>query len=866
MLAGPVALLVIAIAALVAVLGSSAGGPAVIGGVDRGVDEPRLDGEGLEPSAALANTAERAESERAVLDTDRDGSDPTTADVPTIPWPKDGIDLAVVDAGTGEPVPRALVRFVDPRERAPGDVDPSTSSDRPLDERLNEGGVSVRCDSKGRARVPYRTDDVLVEAEHRRGYARLWRARGSEPHVVQVHDLVSYDVRVVDGHGEPVPGARVVLEDLIPPIDRVLEERRSDADGWVRFDAAVSLRAPSAALVGVFGTPVRIYFSEASRTLVLPPHGSVSVVLDDPRLKNGIACALAPSQKSIAVGSRARAPVAHGVAEFDTVELGLRLEARADLLGVNKDSNTFIGPRSEGEHVRFEFEGLETVGWMRGVVEDEHGRAVRSMRLEIAPFGEPFGLSMQSRTLTTDADGGFEIALPFSLRNGGRVVFRDPVGTGRSAYVELPDFGEGRTADVGTVVLRRDVERIRGVVLGYGGPVSGASVTAAYSVPVDRTVDERVGRIGLQLITETGFTPEPGHFIATDATVVTGEDGRFETVAPPGATAVILVVSHGRHRGSKPVVALPAGDLRVVLEPDPVLVGRAVVPATWPQSGALAIVSPDATTERVRFDDSKAAAHYTAQAWLHGDPFLLRAPSFEPVGLELWSEPAGRAIADLGRYAPSLDKELAHAELDPLDLARFVRLVDVAIEPPRTDSSSRPSLVVWIEDADGEVWWGSAGATTGPWDARVLLPIDHAGDLIVKSDRCRFVPVPSGVERHAVELELGPPVVLRLESLAQLPDGVRLAFELVAGDRTRELRPDDDGLVREHLAGPGPVKLRMTTHVPRLAEGEVRDPRWDRLDGYPLVLAAFDVGDEGVELDVAVPDLAGLMQLFDDAH
>ncbi|QDU84600.1 hypothetical protein Pla163_17110 [Planctomycetes bacterium Pla163] len=866
MLAGLVALLVIAIAALVAVLGSGAGGPAVFGGVDRGVDEPRLDGEGLEPSAALANTAERAESERAVLDTDRDGSDPTTADVATIPWPKDGIDLVVVDAETGEPVPHALVRFVDPPLSALDRMDTQLS----LLEQLDRDGSAIRCDAEGRVRVPYGTWEVVAQAEGRRGGADLTRHQPDETIEVRIHTLERLQVRVVDGLGRPAPDAAVVLSDPARGSwGQRVERRTSDSSGRVVFDFPDPAGAEDleASLDGFFFSPAWVDPREEDAELVLPPHGSVVVDFGDARFIEGEPISLDLEWKGLVSTPSRVLPVKNGLVRFEPFQLGLQFHVLAPLGVELAEWGPFVGPTVQGETVLIHAQLAEPIAGMRGRVVDERGDPVGSVELVMARLGQAFAEPDQASRFTTAADGTFLAVLPKIPRNRGKLVLRDLAADGRSAPIELTGLGEDHVADLGTIVLRRDLVRVHGTVFGNGGTLEGASLTCAFSIPLDGSVSEEVGRTGLLLIERTGLEPAPGSFVAIDARVYSGENGEFSCSVPPDATAVYLVVTHPQHHGHMLASPLPAGHLRVVLEPDPVLRGRLSVPEWWGDTGRISIVSLEGTSRRVHSFTRSDIGRIAGRAPDPGeDSFLFHAPSFEPIGLELTTGRHGRVVADLGRYAPTLDTSVLHPDLDPLDLSTFVRLVEIAIEPPRTDTDAGASYLLWIEDADEDNWWSSAGATSGPWDAQVLLPIHHAGDLIVKSDRCRPARIPAGVERHAVQLELGPPVVLRLESLAQLPEGVRLAFELVVGLWTRELRPDDDGVVREHLAGPGPVQLRMTTYVPRLAEGEIRDPRWDRLNRYPLVLAAFDVGDEGVELDVAVPDLAGLMQLFDDAH
>lgn len=867
-LAGLVVALLLAVAMFVIVGGPGADGPAAIGSVGTdGSDTVRI------RTATLAGDDEQDVAQRAALEVDLDGSGTTSAEVPTLPWPTDGIDLVVVDATTGEQVPHALVRFVDPREHVPSELVVGPDYRLNFFDGLQHGVAAIRCDDRGLARVPYGTMKVVASTAGLRGEGRLSATSVHEPVEVLVHPCEVLVVRVMDSDGRPVPDAWVVLKE------------RARGDSWTHIDTSssngsgrVEFEYPRrwnsgtprpellAELVGVFEEFVRVNPIREGAVLVQPDSGSVVVDFEQGAFANGQRINLVPysaGEGMVVVRASMVVRVSDAEARFRPVEVGLPVQLWGTAVSPFSNKHGFSGPRHAGEEVQVVIG--RTLRGVRGQIVDCLGASLASTRIELAPLGQPFERSERVLSLFTDPSGAFESVLPEDVDPGSPLVVRHPMSGGRSTLVRLPEFGEDKTADLGTVVLRRDLGRVEGVVLGHNGPLPGATIVCAFAIPIEGRVDAELGRVDRQMVAETGVAPGPGRLVAIDTIVRTGEDGRFSVVVPPDASVVYFVVTHPSHHDVMQGFALPAGDVRIVLEPDPVLVGRVTAPDAWGDLDGLATVSPDATTERVRFRDPKAAAHFTAQAWIdRGDSFLFRAPTFEPVGLELWSRSAARVIADLGSYAPGLDKHRAHSELDPLDLARFVRLVEVAIEPPRTDSGTRPSLEVRIEDTHGEVWWCSAGATTGPWDARILLPIDHVGDLIVRSDRCQPESVPAGVERHLVQLELGPGVLLRLASLAQLPDGVRLGFELVVGDAARELRPDDDGVVRDHLSGLGPVQLRMTAYVPSLDEGEIRDPRWDTLDGVPLELAAFDVGGEGVELDVAVPDLAGLVRLLEE--
>lgn len=272
--------------------------------------------------------------------------------------PAEGVSLRVVRATDGEPVPGALVLYLDEQRADPVELArfrrEVASGFAAVARRF---GSSTRTDGRGRALVPWPRESVHVGCAH----AGLWgeleiQADATGEQELRLEPVDALVVRVVDAAGNPVAGAAVVVRSRAGSaraFERMLEV--TDARGRAQFE---HLR-----FVSVVGD-VTIRFFVGLRLLVREP---VEVELDPADLPRAPVTLVLPATGSVelelvgadgALVSESTVP-GSTVPVGGTVSLGLSETSRYDLATAGHEgvSETTFGSLAQGR-VRFDHVGL----------------------------------------------------------------------------------------------------------------------------------------------------------------------------------------------------------------------------------------------------------------------------------------------------------------------------------------------------------------------------------------------------------------------------------------------------------------------------------------------------------------------------
>jgi hypothetical protein len=282
--------------------------------------------------------------------------------------------------------------------------------------------------------------------------------------------------------------------------------------------------------------PVRLSLAAmpAEAALQLPPCGQVRVLVYDdqehPRSGiAGIALRMVGNRRFFDHLDVPGEPEAEG-AQFHHVALGLQLEARAALAGVNGALVARrAGPTRVGELVVIDLreqEGMQVSCRLLGL----DGRPVAAARLG---FVVRWDRNCQVTEVETGADGTFRYQVPDALASRADValtlVRRGAEGRGYLGSLAIPVGEPWRgERDLGDLALQQEPSLVRGRVLDpQGRPVAGLAITAPLAVTM--------GVTGLEVRTRRA----PRHDVVTDT------DGRFEFFELAGPPVALPVEVHG---------------------------------------------------------------------------------------------------------------------------------------------------------------------------------------------------------------------------------------------------------------------------------------------------------------------------------
>lgn len=812
-----------------------------------------------------------------------------------------GVEVHVIDDATGAAVPGAFVDFVDPTRCARGDLRTVLGTELTWREKLGRFGVRLVADDTGRVRVPFEVGNVeatgRVGSVVARGMAYVGRSvRG--PLGLRVAALDPWRVRVVDSEGAPVVDASVALFEsgrFDPSQERPpLERARTDGEGTARFERyAVRSEIGEAAVRPVFVLEGLFYDQPraapdpddpgAELEIVQPPSGSVivEVAAAVPRGRPDAVLLRSESVRRDREEDRRYAvplfaEVRDGRARFHPIEI------EQDLVAVRGpyergQLGPFRGPRSKGEVVHARFESTTTAPVLRGRVLEASGAAVANRRLELAPLGERLDRSRDVFSVTTDAQGRFEVVRPGGPWTSELLALvHDPERPGRSEPIRVPTdvpTRPERVAELGDIVLQREFEEIVIEVVGVDGPVVGARIQSHFMIPVPSRAPARYRGAGHALRTALGpYRSElRDAFAAADRTLHTAEDGRATLLVPPGVRVGVVEVDEGEHLRATQSFEVPTvGPVVVELRPHWRIAGRVVSrllarPSSCDLLLGRASGAGSGTTGPV--NDVQLGAIYTKLSVESDGSFSVTLGSPEPV--ELFVRPGGwgGAPIPIGSFAPHHRDGGVHPRLDPLVIESVVRVVHfefeyeatLAFEPEVRDHGLFEH--VEIRTDDGNLVW--AGTVHGEDDvAQFILPLDHRGAVTVASSRFRPVRVEAPRDTMSIALELGPAVEVAWRWPKALPEGVRAMVFVDVRERWHASSEVSGTLTRPHFGGSFDVPVFVELLVDD-ASAALVDPRWVALQGRIIEVARFELTEAGLSTALLLPDLDGLFELWE---
>lgn len=451
----------------------------------------------------------------------------------------DSLLVQLVDGTSGKPMEGATLSWTTHREPIPlggslpwGEsgfrprviLPPSCNAEPRLEASIRtfQEGALVSGDD-GLISIPAATDEVLFIADAKAMWGSGRLRRGDKPSVVELHPDGPMLVRVLDRHGEPVPGAPVVLEERVPghgERPQRFERLSSVADahgvatlphaGYLmstqRFDEPSSwfVRTQVAALRPLGLEVHASNVSAAPLELVLPPIGQVEVALVD-AAGNATHTRTPPVLTRLGggwpiEGSTTDPKTAETL--FVTVPLGVELLAQVRRNPASTMQRVrFSTPTEEGQRVRVEITLGEDCTTVTGTVVRTDGRAYASRPLMVElhdadlewrfiqgsgragrVVGSPSPTPFQDGWVMTDAEGRFTVDLAVGAHHGTLArpvlildtVALEPKRLGCS--LALPNL-VSQQHDLGPVTLDVPPILVSGHVLDRAGaPVVGAEV------------------------------------------------------------------------------------------------------------------------------------------------------------------------------------------------------------------------------------------------------------------------------------------------------------------------------------------------------------------------------------------------------
>ena len=448
--------------------------------------------------------------------------------------PTEGIRLRVVTGRRQEPVPGALVRFLDLDEYHRWQKDELRPDIEDEDRLLDELARSLETDDAGEVILPSARELRLVHASSR---GPLWidpldrsdpaaRGRGlpldgrrwvepdaPQPVLLTVAARFSLAVQVVDGDDRPIAGVPVSIGRLFGPQQRVPNTLASAStegeEGIALFENAqrfVHLGSAGGGAIVLAYLPIPLEHRieavldpeeppQEPIRLVLPgPTGRVVVTMPEVPAESGSSWRPWASLWPVEAGAQAAAvhpgsPIGRvwpveGRAVFPFVGLGLELEVRGFWPGLSGPVvRCAAGPVRPGQEVSIELATAGERPVVTGRVRDSEGRLLRSHALSgtMTIAGGPTVRS-QHVPLPTDGDGEFRVELVDDPPPGGSrileiVLHREEWNAPARAVVDLSRQLPRGVTDLGEIQLEAPPLVAAGrVVDDLGRPVEGAKL------------------------------------------------------------------------------------------------------------------------------------------------------------------------------------------------------------------------------------------------------------------------------------------------------------------------------------------------------------------------------------------------------
>lgn len=768
--------------------------PLLLGGPRQHEKEPADNGASV-TGAAPAPGAAQQPAPSASSGQEPGGIERTDADPRTAPPPQDErelVEILVLRRADGSPVPGAEVLVLTLREEQEREAAEEFFLGASVDAFIEKFGVKHRADAAGVARVPPPNDDTVLMA--RQGtlfglgeWREMRQMRGPGGRVpIEVEESPDLLIRVRDDAGRPVAGIMVALRvgsgdyfsfDLLRA--RTGEDgigRIGKAAAFARLFSPMEGASHSAALATVLATAVAVPVDVANLPtepieLVLPPHGSVRVLLRNPDgtpaqapLLVALAKArvnpeddddwLAPGMPGFdALSGRTES----GSILFERVGIGLSLQASAVFPGAPQASVARRpGPQRAGETVEIVLTEQRDYPILLAQAQDRDGRPLANQPLKVRFLMQDDQVDRRNDQETrTDASGRVRLALrPVAAEEQALAILWErpaadglPELTARTALDQALRPGE---SELGIVRLLESPLLASGRVL----DASGAPLVGARVVPMHQRVTDfaLLDDVYLEADYERSrLTDLLGGFTLTGAwsepelTLEVQADGHLSasvTVAP-GATGVEIRLTSSFGLAGR-LLADPGVDLsRLALQ-----LQYLSLDAGSPPLG----VSVDPDSGRFHLEGAPAGIAdlvISAPGLLAGEGEILRL-----AGLQIGAAPPD-------------------PRLDPIDLRG--KLHGCIVQARAAGGWILEDLQAWPAAHPEAVSYG--------WDGTVsLIAAAPLGEVVVTATGCRETRFTPLRPREEVELPAGLPVRISLDGTADAGSGFRLGVFLFPED------------------------------------------------------------------------------------
>jgi len=774
--------------------------------------------------------------------------------------PLEGVLIRVLHGHTEEPVPGAVVSFVDCTEAARG----SSRIPRLLkafDEMVAREGRRYRADELGLVHVPRpQAEHVVV------GCAEgLW---GTATIPTPSIDLVrlklftdhSLTVRVIAPDGRSRAGVPVAVRLGMDRARDAPSDATSDPAGTVVFPHVTSLAARRGVSTAVAFLPFPgIHPVEAEVALTarrdltcelrLPPTGALEVVVIDAQGRPSedaylVRTAAFEAEEEIDLGHRyfrsgrreVRRVPEGGRALFEHVELGRWFGVIAQVRGHSSPPiGQGLGPTQVGETARLEVRIEEASPELLGRILDRQGAPLGpcSWALTLTTDYQSRGQHLARSDLETDAEGRFRHVLTVAPFDGGRRSARfarrsEGEEPEVSVEVDLSHALEPGENDLGDLVAGVAPPLVSGVVVDAGGaPVAAATVE--FLSGTARPDGEGVRWESHSLLKS-----------------VSNAQGRFVIRGRPGdGDAFALLASHDSYATGERVPTTPgAVNVQLVLSAGGTLVGRYLLDDEVSAQDLLVtlrrvdLTSDDDRGQRVLADEDQS---FTVQSL---------APGVYRLVVELASE--SHSIASVEGIEVRGGERTEDPRLAPLDLRGLIHVFTVTAIDERGATIPRPWLSYAGPGGDERPHLVSEGGAPGCLRIRTR----HTEvDATVFAAGYRTHRLPALCADTQVTLRTGIPVRLVLRDPSAVPDrGFALAANLtLAGPGSpifARLSFDERGEARGRLGAPGTWELQYVMGEVD-EEGQARFSVFLGGDTRELIEVAESDEEQIIRVDIA---------------
>jgi len=750
------------------------------------------------------------------------------------PQPADGILVRIIEAESGECVPGAEVRHLDPDSIDEVEMEKAFAEGMQLAEWLERFGALYLADTGGELRLPRLEEGGSVSARHGELFAlRPLQPDECEPLIIELRPQVHVRVQVVDSGGAPRAGIPVALRvrDEYWTHDSVVAETAGP-------DGIAVIRNVDLILKDLADTPVDTFLGIAALlpepvevaidrddipaevvVLRLPPTGEVEVrVLDtagDPMADGDAWVILAPAQAleyaSIDeirfLRGRPQA-IQRGAALFPFVGLGMRLQASG--WRESGDTPTEVvgpGPNAPDERVELTlcFDANDPILLGRLLYHNGEPCAGQGISYTLHHYAEGGARSSGGR-FRTDEAGRFEVVLvedtdpDWDVRE---IEFRHEKEATRQRTAVIASISHclgPEPHELGDLVLTPLPLLASGVVVdGDGQSLEDAEVLV--EVPLFAELQASRVAAGLSVPDQVPDVGESTRWIdrwewRTRSTA----SGAFEIRGHTEATMLRLRASKARHYGGSPVeVGRGAVSVRLVLSGGGRVVGSLLLDENLPKNAVRAsIEGPESTSPAIAILGEDGGFAWSS-----------RPPGFYAVGIVPVAD--SEPILRVEGVRVEAGETTEDPRMQPIDLRGRITFARLEAVDEQGGGIGNATFVVGGTEAHRtksfRPWRGMVElATARPsLDVEVFAPGFRPQELVgIRGDR-------------KVVLEKGIPVRLVLADLPTLPPGCHLRAFLDPEEggmlqRTDTCRFDETGEARPCVSEPGVYRVVLMAH------------------------------------------------------